>query len=154
MRGGIESALGCKLLRVEGNPDPAQRGLDMLGGIDYLCAFENGIRGLASRVQHGRSWQTFTVRARRCSGAATEYEKRVYGMQNGFIYPYYTLQAYIDGDMCELAVCHTEDLMRAVSEGRCTRRRTDNAEFYVVKWGDVRTVRSRFNIRHGAAPFL
>lgn len=142
LRPKVEGLLGCKVVSVEGETGDADRALDMLGGFDYLCVYPQGVRGMASRIQRGRSWRTFTVRAARDSGSRTEFEKRTFGIENGFLYPYYTMQAYVGDDGGELAICHTEELMRAVASGECERRRTTNAEFYVVPWDMVLTVRA------------
>ena len=73
--------------------------LDMRCGIDYLLVTADGVRGIASRIQHGHCWRTFTVRASKTNGATTEYEKRSVALLHDFIYPYWTVQAYIHEGM-------------------------------------------------------
>ena len=58
-----------------------------------------GLRGITSRVQWWKDYQTFTVRIERPNGALTEYTKRlttIKRVNEGFLYPYWTIQAYLD----------------------------------------------------------
>src|SRR5437762_25013 len=74
------------------------------------------LRGIASRIQYGRSYPTFTLRYKRSSGAATEFEKRLYAIRHGaqgYIYPHLTIQAYISrpsGRLLAAAVTETSSL--------------------------------------------
>lgn len=120
----------------------SQKILDMLAGIDVWVIHKNpsGVRGLASRIQYGKNWQTFTVRKQRESGASTEYEKRKHAMSNDYIYPYFTLQAYIKDDEIEgMAICFTHALYKIIEQGLCETRKTGDSQigqaiFYVVHW--------------------
>lgn len=69
---------------------------DMLSGIDAWQVQENaGIRGIASRVQWGRDWGTFTIRYSRASGARTEWDKiRDHNPDDGYIRPHLVVQGY------------------------------------------------------------
>src|SRR2546430_16705931 len=71
--------------------------LDACSGIDAFQMLPSGnvLRGIASRIQYGRSYPTFTLRYKRSSGAATEFEKRLYAIRHGaqgYIYPHLTIQ--------------------------------------------------------------
>lgn len=134
----IEKDTNSMIIDVEGAGD-ALKQLDINAGIDYMLVSNKGIRGLASRVQAGKSWRTFTVRARKQSGAKTEYEKRIDAINEGYIYPYYTMQAYADNDKIEYAICKTDDLYRLIQScpNKVKKRSTTNAEFLVVNWSDL-----------------
>ena len=108
-------------------------------GIDYMYA-ENGlVKGLAMRIQKGKCWDTFTIRKSRYSGTETEFEKRKFAIENYGIYPYFTVQAYIEDDkLSGLAICKTKDLWDMILKNRCyTVKCSDNASFYIVKWSDM-----------------
>jgi len=116
--------------------------LDTLAGIDvwYINKL-NGMRGIASRIQTGPNYRTFTIRNKRRSGAKTEYEKRKIAIEKGYLYPYLTVQAYVsDNDrLLSFAIAKTEDIIDAIDNGLCYKNHTGSeqigqAEFYVVKW--------------------
>jgi len=117
------------------------RRLDMLAGIDaWHIQTGAGIRGIASRVQVGRSWRSFTIRLALDSGADTEYAKRgraIRAAPGRWLFPYLTCQAYLanwDGPLLSAAVAKTSDIITCVDNGWCEKRRTDNASFAVVFW--------------------
>jgi len=125
--------------------------LDKYSGIDaWHLSNDRQMRGVASRVQWGKDWRTFTVRYSRDSGAKTEYEKRKTDIESnaGWMYPHLTVHAFIsgnksgEGDLMSVAVIKTKDLIEA-----CTNvvnnnhylpsggfRRTGNAEFIWIDW--------------------
>lgn len=93
--------------------------LDAHAGIDawQIISNKSVIRGIASRVQFGgSSFNTFTIRYRRDSGARTEYSKRREALLNrekGYLYPHLTIQAYVSEDsktLFDAAVICTADL--------------------------------------------
>lgn len=70
--------------------------LDMKAGIDAWQLVDNvGARGIASRVQFDtKSWDTFTIRYIRASGAETEFAKRLRALDdaaNGWASPHLTM---------------------------------------------------------------
>lgn len=73
---------------------------DTLAGIDafQVIRARQLVRGIASRVQPDRNWQTFTIRYARATGGRTEWEKRCSTIADGGIAPHLTVQAYTDGD--------------------------------------------------------
>lgn len=147
LQGDVVLKLGGRFEIVEGiTAENMARLLDTLGGIDaWHIRDDRGIRGIALRVQTSvRSWRTFTIRKSRVSGAKTEYEKRKYAIENNYLYPYLTFQAYIsfENDPLEWAVARTCDIIQMIEDGDCTVRKTGpdqkgQAEFYVVKWDDM-----------------
>ena len=143
---------GGDLLQMEGAGNSAlARELDMRAGIDGWQLHPRGMRGIASRIQAGRTirdprtgrtWDTFTVRRARDSGTATEYEKRVDAITTGrWLYPHLTIQAYLetqDGPVASIGMALTADVIRFIQDGRASTNRTSNASFYVVPWADMR----------------
>lgn len=125
---------------IEGRGNP----FDVYAGIDaYRVSGMQEMDGIAVRVQGGKCWRTFTVRRSRDSGAMTEYEKRRSAIENGHLYPKYTLQAYVDGGgLRELAVALTAELMEYIGRFAPLVRHTGGGEvgqasFFVVPWRDV-----------------
>lgn len=121
--------------------------LDQFSGIDFWqIVNDHGIRGIASRIQWGNvNWRTFTIRFRRFSGSATEYQKRIEAVNTGeWLYPYLTCQAYITerrkGYMLGCAVAKTRDIFLAIQEGKYRKRKTLNAEFLIVGWDNIELV--------------
>ena len=98
--------------------------LDLLAGID-AWQVDRGIpmmRGLASRVQWGGRYDTFSIRYRLPSGQPTEFAKRITSIQNrdqGHLFPHFTVQAYLDqpgGKLLSCAVIETAALYMAAEE--------------------------------------
>ena len=116
--------------------------LDTLAGIDawLIRRGKASICGVASRVQWGRAWNTFTIRISRPSGASTEYEKRLRAIDNrdhGFLYPHYTIQGYIEdpkgeGELLSACAVRTLDLFtmarRAYERGEFSQTRNKQRE--------------------------
>lgn len=97
--------------------------LDLLAGID-AWQIDPGtpmIRGLASRVQWRAQHNTFSIRLSLPSGQTTEFEKRrisIANKQHGHLFPYITVQAYLDepgGRLLSCAAITTENLFEAAS---------------------------------------
>jgi len=91
--------------------------LDILAGIDaWQISQDRGIRGLASRVQWGIGYESFTIRTRRMSGAETELSKRQksFDGQDGRLFPYWTIQGYVTekrrGGLIYACMIQTKDL--------------------------------------------
>ena len=119
--------------------------LDRLSGIDaWIIETKKGIRGLASRVQYDSTFETFTVRKERETGARTEYEKLSYAIKHDCLYPFWFCHAYLQTNPKELtnvALCKTLDLVDIISNGK---ERIDYdirqagkfgcSTFYAVKW--------------------
>lgn len=114
--------------------------LDTLGGVDLWHVVQGNIYPVASRVQYGTCWASFTVRYSKPSGARTEYHKRVDAIRRGALYPRYTIQAYVSGpDLLAAAIVKTETLIAACDEHKDQRRvnRADGSEFLYVKWNQI-----------------
>lgn len=122
--------------------------LDQLAGIDYwVVQSDEGMRGIASRVQSGKygDMSTFTVRYRRKSGVDTEFQKRKQAIENDYLYPYWTIQAYVQrGKVDNAAVVRTDDLIRYIDRGELDVHYGENgtqtdgaARFYYIHWKDL-----------------
>jgi hypothetical protein len=92
------------------------------------------MRGIALRIQTIKSpykpYNTFTVRNKRQSGAKTEYEKRKYAIESGYLYPYLTVQAYVNeqGKLISFAVSKTVDIMDMIGRGLFKSNHTGAAQ--------------------------
>ena len=130
--------------------------LDLLAGID-AWQIDPGtpmVRGLASRVQWGTAHNSFSIRYKLPSGQPTEFDKRVLSIQNknlGHLFPYLTIQAYLDergGKLLSCAAIETERLFqvaqRLVNSGALANNRnpslygiqtlSDGTEFIYLNW--------------------
>lgn len=107
---------GGQILAVEGKGTEVSADLDMRAGIDAYQRWDRAMRGIACRVQWEHDYQTFTVRISRPGGSETEYQKRLAVIKRrdeGFLYPYWTIQAYLDrphGALLSVAVAKTTEL--------------------------------------------
>lgn len=145
---------GGELLAVEGTDDHVCLMLDTTCGTDYFQVYKQRglVWGIASRMQEidtgrfAKPFNTFTVRKARASGAVTEYEKRRLAIQNGGVYPYLTMQGYVDknsGELMSLGIAKTTDVMDFVDKGLAAVKHTGQeqigqAQFYVVGWDKFR----------------
>jgi hypothetical protein len=95
--------------------------MDMYSGIDMVRKNNTGLQGIASRVQFGQAYNTFTIRSERHTGAKTEMSKRLEQIAQGYFYPAFTLQAYFDDriymNLLSIAVIKTVDLYAAIAKG-------------------------------------
>ena len=126
------------------------RDLDVLAGIDAWHTSAEGMRGVASRVQFtDQSWDTFTIRYRRASGAETEYAKRLRAIEracDGWLLPHLTVQAYVSPcrrRLVSLGVVETALLYETATRGLATDDKraafvqtnpADGNEFLVIPW--------------------
>ena len=121
--------------------------LDQLAGTDLFCIREDGLTGIASRIQTTtKNWHTFTVRKARQSGAPTEYQKRKHAIENDLFFPKFTYQAYVTkdtgGKLIALGVVQTRDLINYIDRynppiKRTGRGQCGQAEFYICDWYDM-----------------
>ncbi len=139
----LAKILGGQIICIEGVSDPMYKQMDLLAGLDALHISDEGIRGIASRIQYGaKDWSTFTIRMSRENGTATEFDKRQWSIDNDYIYPYYTVQAYVHGNkLISLAIARTADIIKMVNDGygveRTVKEDGYDATFRAVKWIDV-----------------
>jgi len=116
--------------------------MDIKSGIDYIKSDSNGLQGIAARVQWESNFDTFTIRANRCTGNKTELEKRLYQIKNGYLYPYLTLQAYFDcrnnNILLSIAVIKTFDLYNLYkTQPTLFYCNSSDNDFVYVHWNDM-----------------
>ena len=141
---------GGEIIPVEGDDNEVCKLLDMTCGTDYLQAYKDKglVWGVASRIQIVRSgmeqYNTFTVRKARESGASTEYEKRAYAIKHGGVYPFLTMQAYVDENenFLSVGIAKTTDVMEFVEKGYAQTNHTGSnqigqASFFVCRWNEM-----------------
>lgn len=135
---------GGELLKMENVTDSKfAKLLDMKAGIDGWQIRDNGMIGIASRIQVGnKAWNTFTIRMKRDSGATTEYEKRLMAVEYGkYVYPYFTIQAYIKtwgGPIMSVGISPTSEIISFIKNNFHRINRTTNAEFAVCPWDEMK----------------
>lgn len=114
----------CSFRTIESRTkDELRNDLDARAGIDAYQRWPVAMRGIASRVQSdGINHRTFTIRESRPSGVSTEYQKRLQVIKRrdeGFLYPYWTVQAYmseVGGDLLSVAVAKTVELYQFIEQ--------------------------------------
>ena len=143
----IKRLIHCtEIMPVEGDNHEVLQILDMTCGVDYYAKNSEGIVfAVASRFQKYCAWNTFTIRAKRESGAKTEYEKRTAAIKRGAEYPHLTMQGYVDmdGELESLAIARTEDILECIENGNYYTQHTRSdkdgqALFYVVSWDTMK----------------
>jgi len=138
-------------MRMEGRPDSELSTiLDMYAGVDGWHIKENNLRGIASRIQIGTDWKTFTIRMMRDSGACTEYEKRKFAINSdkGWLYPQITIQAYSqtkEGPILSCGISRTVDIIQFIDNKLHKSRRTSNALFAVCSWAEM--IAAGYNVK-------
>jgi len=127
-----DSIGGGYIIPVEGVTESNfAKNLDVIAGIDAWQIFSNEnnmkcMRGIASRVQWYRDkWKnyypfnTFTIRHDLMSGNDTEYDKRLYALNNNneyILFPAVTIQSYLSEaglPIFSIGVIFTKELFRA-----------------------------------------
>ena len=133
-----------KFVEVEGNVNnEIADDFDRYAGIDiYRVRPEVGeMIGIASRIQRGRVWRSFTVRKERKSGSLTEFEKRRQAIKKKSLYPLLTMQAYIEerNRNVVIGLVRTEDLIDFIEKYNPETKETGagkigQASFYTCYW--------------------
>jgi len=133
-----EAGLNLKeIITTEDHSNPLAKLLDQLSGIDAILVFEDGLAGIALRIQAYTGFETFTIRCEKETGNETELSKRIKGISDGMIYPKYTAQFYIDNiDTNSIflrikagCICHTKDLYNFIQSNPVSieaRKRSSN----------------------------
>lgn len=133
----------------EGDNDDLKSKMDKFAGID-MCTIDKDhqtVQGIASRVQEGPCWRTFTVRALTDHGSlGTEFRKRSQAIANGDMYPTWTIQAYVtrkisdpDKVICTIGIVRTKELFSYIMD------QLSDQNF--ATWGDFRdAITSQYNI--------
>ena len=146
----LAELLGGKIENIEGSTkDDMVKAFDRFAGIDaWLIKSDEGIRGIASRIQLGdKNWRSFTIRKERETGHSTEYDKRKYSMTNNWIYPFWIVQAFVSKDgqnLLGFGLAKMCDIIEAIDKGLCYERQSGSdqvgkATFYVCNWDTLKT---------------
>ncbi len=115
------------------------KSLDMKSGIDAFILNNDKIQTLSNRIQWGKSWNTFTIRYAKVSGAKTEYAKFKSAIENNDrLYPTYMVHSYIqDNKLISMAIAKTIDIMKRV-DLKCIRLNyADKTLFLYVDWAKL-----------------
>lgn len=92
--------------------------LDMYSGVDgwRFDKVNQRHQYIASRIQNTkngfRPYDTFSIRASR-QNSKTEYEKRIYAIENDWLYPQLTIQTYLnenESEILSLGIVYTREL--------------------------------------------
>ena len=152
----LKKILKGDLLLVEGeSSDEMKSILDKLAGIDSWHINKlKGIRGIGSRIQtiklskfkNAKPFNTFTIRKKRDSGSITEFEKRKHAIKKDYLYPFYTIQAYvsdIDDSLLSCAIAKTKDIFEYIekynpSKNHTGKEQKGQSEFIIVDWLDFK----------------
>lgn len=138
----IEALGGGHIYSIEGSNDPMLQLLDKDCGIDYMWEKDKKVRGIATRVQWGIPYDTFTIRSKRQSGAETEGIKRLEAIGESF-YPHLTMQMYCNNReesiLESMAIIKTEDLYQllVLYPELFHTNKSDN-DFEFIRWRDIR----------------
>lgn len=120
---------GQHLIPVDIRDGCVSRILNRTCGINYLLIEEGSVKvyGVSSRVQCGKNYRTFIF-------SQSEYEKRTEAFATGGIWPYYTMQVYMDSDsIIGLGLIKTVDLMQFIVNGLADKKRD-----YICSWDKLR----------------
>jgi hypothetical protein len=137
----LPTLISGEIISIEQEKNEILLMFDKYSGIDYIRKNDIGLQGIASRVQFGKNWDTFTIRTKRFTGSKTEYEKRLEQIEKGYFYPQFTLQAYFDNrtDMNILSICviKTIDLYYEIQNNKNVKTRISDNVFSFIHWDDL-----------------
>lgn len=116
--------------------------LDTQAGIDgWQAVSTGGVRGIASRVQIGTCWESWTIRSHLSSGRPTERDKLI-NADITLLRPSFHIQAYTESlhlPPAGAACIRTADLIRLLmvsTDGEMTNP-VDGNRFVPVWWSDA-----------------
>ena len=146
----LEVLFNGKIYNIESSKNEILMLIDQHSGIDYIVDDGEGLVGVATRVQWGGNYRTFTIRESRHTGSKTEYEKRKHALRlihkdSSYIYPALTMQAYFDNkednNLLSLAITRTRDLYDFIEkyydDSTRVRRNSSDNDFIYVRWRDL-----------------
>lgn len=138
----LPKIINGKIYCIEDKEDEVLMMLDRLSGIDYIRKDNNGLQGIAARVQWGNNWDTFTIRSKRKNGKETELSKRINQIENGYFYPNFTLQAYFDNrinnNLLSVAIVKTKDLYNLyLSDPSIFKKSKSDNNFIYIEWYEL-----------------
>jgi hypothetical protein len=121
--------------------------VDRLSGVDawQIIEAKGVMRSIASRVQFGRAYASFTIRETLANGGETELGKRLLALHEkhrGWLLPALTVQGYVSssrgGALLYAAVAYSEELYKHIDAGgdHDCRTNPDDGNTFVVLWVD------------------
>jgi hypothetical protein len=119
--------------------------LDKHTGLDVFQVCNDKYRTIASRIGYGKDYRSFTIRLRTKTGSdETEYQKRCAAIDGDWMFPAFTLQAYVDDDLRFLscAVIKTVELYAYLRSKPLYKHvilpvSGGNTQFIVARWDDI-----------------
>lgn len=108
--------------------------LDIIYGCDILATLDGKEIGIASRIQRGYDYNSFSLRDKRHTGTKTEIDKRLDEIKRNDLKAIYTLQGFIENDVViKMGLCKTVDLYDLFENknGLFGYRYSDNAFYYI-----------------------
>jgi len=153
-RADLEALIGGKMTSLEVIGGDIAIMLDTRAGVDLMFARQEGLYGVASRVQWGKSYDTFTIRTKRSSGVDTELQKRIRQINTGAIYPKWTMQMYCnergEDKPLSIGICLTSDLYHFIvnNRRRCWENtNNDGTSFVAVPWRKLQSAGIQMKIK-------
>lgn len=137
----LEKNCGAQVVSLEKMQGKLPLMLDREFSTDALFIKNGKMFGLSSRIQHGKNWQTFSIRAKRDSGTKSEFEKHSDAIKKQTYLPELTSQAYFTGAAFTVALVRTKDILDYIKRHNPTPIHTGKDEigqaaFYPVSWQD------------------
>jgi hypothetical protein len=131
--------------QAESKDDKLFNWLDLYAGVDWIIKDEkNCLYTVASRIRFVRPesktiYKDFTIRGELYSNIKSEYMKRIESINNGSLYPNYTIQAWYSSSIFKCGAIietkHLYDFMK--KQPQLVSTRWSNRPFYVVGWYDI-----------------
>lgn len=152
----FKQVLSCnEILSIEEIDNEVIKLLDVKSGIDFIMNIKNGgIKTLANRVQTSdKSWDTYTIRYKRKTGNETEFDKRIFDIENDYLYPHYTMQSYIkDGCVLNYDIIETKKLFEYIElniENIKKRTAYDGNVFLIISFEEVKHLSIKEELLNG-----
>lgn len=153
IRPAIEKYFGANIIHLEKLDGKLPLMLDRFFSTDALCIKGGKMVGLSSRIQRGRNWNGFTIRAGRDSKTKTEFEKLSDAITNNKYLPEIISQTYITDDDLIIGVARTADVIDYITKFKpklihTCKKEVGQADFYPVAWQDFKSKGYRLKIIH------
>lgn len=133
-----------KVVDTELLADEESKKLDCEHCIDGYFVTSDGEKAyFASRIQRGKNWHTFTIRAVRDTRNIAEFEKLCKLIGRGERYPKWFIQTYIQNNSVTISVIETKKLIDFIKKKNPPVRHTRSdkhgqAAFFVCDWTQLK----------------
>lgn len=147
----IEKYCDAKVISLENLRGKLPLMLDQQFSTDALYIKNGAMCGLTSRIQRGKNWRTFTIRAVRDNLRKTELQKHSDAMKNGEYLPELTTQTYINDTEITIGIARTADILDYIKKNKTQAKHTNNtldgqATFLCVSWDDMQQKKYKITI--------